>query len=123
MTTPHRPCVLYLGGDALFVQFGGDCIDNYRTRSGNCGRFDYDTREHAYKSIITVALELTHMATTIRKPRSRSCELCGRQEVWSDQQGSWQIVTEDGQRAVGNPHCIHEWDITGSFTPIERTDA
>jgi len=63
------------------------------------------------------------MATTIRKPRSRKCELCGRREAWDDERGSWQIVADDGERVVGNPHCIHEWDITGSFTPIEQTDA
>jgi hypothetical protein len=63
------------------------------------------------------------MATTIRKPRSRTCELCGRQEAWDDDRGSWHIVAEDGERKVGNPHCIHEWDITGAFTPIGRTDA
>ncbi|QSG02174.1 HEWD family protein [Natranaeroarchaeum sulfidigenes] len=63
------------------------------------------------------------MDTRIRKPRSRTCELCGRQEVWSDEKGTWTIVTEDDERQVGDPHCLHEWDITGAFTPIETTDA
>ena len=64
------------------------------------------------------------MAERIRKPRSRTCELCGRQEQWDDDRGSWQISTDEGgERQVGNPHCIHEWDITGAFTPIEASDA
>lgn len=87
------------------------------------GWFSHGGREHGCKSVITEDDEQCSMATRIRKPRSRKCELCGRQEVWDDERGSWQIVAEDGERAVGDPHCIHEWDITGSFTPIGRTDA
>ena len=52
-------------------------------------------------------------------PEERTCERCGRQDVWDEETGSWQIVRdEDGTVVAGRPDCIHEWDITGSFNPI-----
>lgn len=57
---------------------------------------------------------------TLRKPRERSCELCGREEHWSDEEDIWTVVRRDGEPVVGNLHCIHEWDINGSFIPIEE---
>ena len=57
----------------------------------------------------------------IRKPTERTCERCGRQEVWTAD--SWRVADgEDGDRAVGSLYCIHEWDIDGSFLPFEETD-
>lgn len=58
----------------------------------------------------------------IRKPTERTCERCGRQEVWSAD--SWRVADgDDGERAVGSLYCIHEWDIDGSFLPFEETGA
>jgi hypothetical protein len=57
---------------------------------------------------------------TLRKPRERSCELCGRAEQWDDDVDAWQIVREDGEPLVGDRYCIHEWDINGAFVPIEN---
>lgn len=54
----------------------------------------------------------------LRKPDARTCELCGRSEVWD---GGWRIAEEDGKRLTGNTYCIHEWDITGEFTPVETS--
>lgn len=56
------------------------------------------------------------MSAQIRTPTERTCQDCGREEHWSESRGNWRVT--DG--AVGNVHCIHAWDITGTFTPIER---
>lgn len=49
----------------------------------------------------------------LRKPEARACEVCGRTEIWED--GGWRIDDE-----TGDPFCIHEWDITGEFTPVHE---
>ncbi|MFB6195785.1 MAG: HEWD family protein [Haloplanus sp.] len=63
------------------------------------------------------------MGVTIRKPTSRECERCGRTEVWNSETATWRIAVEDGERRVGDVYCIHEWDINGTFVPIELDDA
>lgn len=55
--------------------------------------------------------------TDIDPPDRRSCERCGREEVWSDGRGTW--VVADGADP-GNPHCVHAWDITGTYNPVAR---
>jgi hypothetical protein len=59
----------------------------------------------------------------ITPPTERSCERCGREDVWNDEQGKWTIRVEDGERLVGDQHCIHEWDINGHYSPIADTEA
>jgi hypothetical protein len=60
------------------------------------------------------------MGVTIRKPTVRRCEDCGRREIWNDTTNTWQVARDDdGRRVVGGVYCIHEWDINGSFVPIE----
>jgi len=59
------------------------------------------------------------MGVTIRKPTARQCEDCGRQEVWNESTGTWRVAREDGERIAGNVYCIHEWDINGTFVPLE----
>ena len=59
------------------------------------------------------------MGTALRTPSRRECERCGRIEHWDEDDETWRISEVDGERQVGNSHCIHEWDITGSFNPIE----
>jgi hypothetical protein len=54
--------------------------------------------------------------TRLRRPTVRQCERCGRTERWDDETGSWRIADDE----MGNPHCIHEWDIDGTFNPIEE---
>ncbi|MGQ4555322.1 HEWD family protein [Halobellus sp. GM3] len=68
------------------------------------------------------------MAHTLRTPTDRTCERCGRIEVWDGDAGGWRVAAgadESDDRAVGSPYCIHEWDINGSFAPFEDagTDA
>lgn len=58
------------------------------------------------------------MSAQLRKPTVRECELCGRKERWDEDIDAWQLVREDGEKLAGNPHCIHEWDITGTFNPL-----
>jgi hypothetical protein len=54
----------------------------------------------------------------IETPHERACERCGRRDVWDDELTSWTIAVEDGEKQAGNPHCLHEWDINGSFNPL-----
>ena len=58
------------------------------------------------------------MSVQVRRPTARECERCDRHEHWDEELGAWQIATEDGEKQVGNPHCIHEWDINGTFNPM-----
>lgn len=58
------------------------------------------------------------MNATIDPPTERSCERCGRQDVWDPDRESWVIVEEEGRRLAGDPQCLHEWDINGSYNPI-----
>lgn len=53
----------------------------------------------------------------IRAPARRECERCGRRESWDDAVQSWMIVREEEKPQAGDPLCIHEWDITGTFSP------
>lgn len=66
-------------------------------------------------SVVTAMLARTELRT----PRQRGCERCERREVWNERNDGWRIDGEDGDRKVGNPHCIHEWDIDGTFSPFE----
>jgi hypothetical protein len=69
-----------------------------------------------------MCVEFAHptMNTQVRKPTVRVCEQCGRSEQWDSGVDAWQLVREDGTKQIGNPHCIHEWDITGTFNPISN---
>ena len=60
------------------------------------------------------------MTTSLRKPTDRVCERCGREERWEESLDAWQLVRVDDEPLAGNPHCIHEWDITGTFNPVEE---
>jgi len=53
--------------------------------------------------------------TQIRTPSERECTRCGRRERWSDDDGQWRI---DGRG--GDSHCVHAWDVTGSFATVPR---
>ncbi len=57
--------------------------------------------------------------TLITSPRERTCERCGRRDVWDESDTTWRIEVEDGTKQSGNPHCLHEWDINGSFNPVD----
>jgi hypothetical protein len=59
------------------------------------------------------------MSSQLRKPTERTCERCGREETWDDGAGVWRVRTVGGDARPGNVYCIHEWDINGSFTPLE----
>ncbi|WP_416839720.1 HEWD family protein [Haloferax sp. DFSO52] len=60
------------------------------------------------------------MGPQLRRPTHRSCELCGRVERWDDDVATWRVATEDGEKQVGKPFCIHEWDINGRFAPFKE---
>lgn len=47
-------------------------------------------------------------------PRERECERCGRREVWDSDAGVWRAEDD----VTGQPHCLHEWDINGTYTPV-----
>ncbi len=54
----------------------------------------------------------------LRTPDRRECLRCGRTERWDPEAETW-TVPSDAEDAVGRRHCIHEWDITGSFRPFD----
>lgn len=51
----------------------------------------------------------------IRTPENRTCTRCGREETWNDDATTWEVDDE-----VGDVYCVHDWDITGEFTPVEE---
>ena len=55
------------------------------------------------------------MTVTITPPKERTCELCGREEMWDDEADGWRITDDPG-----NVYYIHEWDINGTFVPLEE---
>ena len=55
--------------------------------------------------------------TAIRAPTKRVCEQCDRRERWDDEYETWAIERTDGTLSVGDPYCLHEWDINGNFSP------
>ncbi|MFQ3318751.1 MAG: hypothetical protein ACI8UR_002492 [Natronomonas sp.] len=59
------------------------------------------------------------MSAEIVPPERRTCERCGRTDVWDSDVENWVIAEEDGERQVGDRHCIHEWDINGRYNPVE----
>lgn len=56
---------------------------------------------------------------TLVPPSKRLCLRCGRTEVWSADRTTW--VTADDSETGGEPHCVHEWDITGNYNPFEES--
>jgi len=58
------------------------------------------------------------MSLHLCTPSRRRCERCGRLELFDDEIETWRIATDDGNRRVGDPYCIHEWDINGKFAPF-----
>jgi hypothetical protein len=58
--------------------------------------------------------------TTVEPPQVRVCERCGRKDVWDETKETWVAAEEDGEQRTGRAHCVHEWDITGSYNPISR---
>ena len=67
------------------------------------------------------------MGAEIVPPTRRTCECCGRTDVWDEDAENWVIAEEDGKRQSGDKHCIHEWDINGQYNPVaegvETSDA
>ena len=54
------------------------------------------------------------MSAEIRAPEERACLLCGRKEVWDEDDENWVVEDE-----VGELYCIHSWNVTGRFSPFE----
>jgi hypothetical protein len=55
-------------------------------------------------------------------PRERRCERCGRRDEWDDATGHWQVVAGDDGPLAGDPYCIHEWDVTAAYNPLDGHD-
>lgn len=66
--------------------------------------------------------EHTDADAEIVPPTERECTSCGRRDVWDLETENWVIAREDGVRLVGNRHCIHEWDINGTYNPVAGAD-
>jgi len=57
---------------------------------------------------------------SITPPTERECERCGRRDVWDEETENWNIETDDdGEKVAGEPHCLHEWDINGTYSPLD----
>ena len=56
------------------------------------------------------------MNAEIRQPGTRMCTQCGREERWDTEDRAWRVAEEE----AGEVFCIHDWDITGEFTPVRR---
>lgn len=54
----------------------------------------------------------------LEPPTERTCERCGRRDAWDEAAGQWRIVREDGELRVGDPYCVHEWDVTAEYNPF-----
>jgi len=52
------------------------------------------------------------MSSQLRRPRTRRCLRCGREEVWDGDLGTWRV-----EGAGGKVFCVHQWNITGGFSP------
>jgi hypothetical protein len=55
---------------------------------------------------------------TINPPQERRCTRCDRVEVWDDERMAWVAKRVEGTKRRGTPHCVHEWDITGNYSPL-----
>ncbi|MFC3476868.1 HEWD family protein [Halobacterium litoreum] len=51
----------------------------------------------------------------IRAPSERTCTDCGRSERWDRADRHWKVDGEEG-----DVFCVHAWDVTGSFTTVEK---
>lgn len=69
--------------------------------------------------LITEGALVGDVSANIVPPERRTCQLCGRIDVWDEEVENWVIAAVDGERRVGNKHCIHEWDINGRYNPVE----
>jgi hypothetical protein len=41
-------------------------------------------------------------------------------DVWSEREQKWVVAESDGEPQHGQPHCLHEWDINGSYNPFSE---
>ncbi|ERG89063.1 MAG: hypothetical protein J07HX5_01215 [halophilic archaeon J07HX5] len=53
-------------------------------------------------------------STTVVPPTRRSCERCGRKELWHEDRATWTAA----DNRSGLAYCLHEWDITGTYNPL-----
>ena len=58
--------------------------------------------------------------TEVVPPSERTCERCGRHDVWDEDAQKWVVDTKGEDAELGTPHCLHEWDINGSFNPLDQ---
>ncbi|MFB6080610.1 MAG: HEWD family protein [Haloferacaceae archaeon] len=63
------------------------------------------------------------MGVQFRTPSERTCERCGRKEEWDADAERWGVERQGDEPVVGNVFCLHEWDINGSFLPIENPES
>lgn len=54
----------------------------------------------------------------IRAPSVRRCERCGRVEQWNSRRTTWECRRPSEKGPAETRHCIHEWNVTGSFCPV-----
>ena len=68
------------------------------------------------RTLLRVGDNYVGMSVKIRAPSERECLECGRRESWNADLAAWRVPANE----VGEVSCIHDWDVTGEFTPVER---
>ncbi|WP_336327804.1 HEWD family protein [Halovenus sp. HT40] len=58
--------------------------------------------------------------SAIEPPTERTCERCGRVEEWDEDQQTFVAASDD---SLGQPHCLHEWDINGQYNPLQESES
>jgi hypothetical protein len=57
----------------------------------------------------------------VQPPSERTCQRCGRVDVWDEAAGKWVAAVRDGEVRKGTPHCVHDWDVDGYDDPLRRS--
>lgn len=58
--------------------------------------------------------------STIEPPTERTCERCGRREAWDQKRTTWSVAPDASEEERGRAHCLHEWDINGTYNPLPQ---
>jgi hypothetical protein len=65
-----------------------------------------------------LARQRSVVTETLQTPDRRRCERCGRVERWDADAVTWTVAAGEAGPRVGSRHCVHEWDIDGTFRPF-----
>ena len=75
---------------------------------------DTPTTRSTPRAVKSAGVVAWAMSADLVPPGERECVRCGRREAWDEDVATWAV---DGE-AVGEVHCVHEWDINGTYSPF-----